>query len=440
MYKFILSLLVSIFLCTTTNANEIAKHIKNTNFGLRSNLSAYVFDKTNNKILYQKNEKELLNPASTLKPLTFGIAYDILGKDYKFETELYQNNKNIYIKLGADVLLTQKDLNELISNLKNISFENVYIDDTIIDKKEYPSTWLEEDKWPNQRPLSPYIIDNNYAQISIVRSSLAKKVNIIQDDEYKFSIINDLQIGEKDKIEISRPYKEKSQIIALSGTISKDQTKTLPVLNPEINFYVKVMKAFKKNEISYLRTIQKAKTPQNAIKIASVGHTIEQVSKLILHNSDNFASEIVFKVAAAKSNIQNSEDGTIDGIEIFKEKYANYLQKDEIIFDASGVSRKNFLSSKTIAQIFSNLIENPDFKKLLLTANQGTMKDRLTFLKNNLRVKTGTMKNHSSLCGVLKTRQENEIIFTTIIQNSKKRTSLMKNFENTFIGLIYKKY
>ena len=35
-------------LCTTTNANEIAKHIKNTNFGLHSNLSAYVFDKTNN--------------------------------------------------------------------------------------------------------------------------------------------------------------------------------------------------------------------------------------------------------------------------------------------------------------------------------------------------------------------------------------------------------
>ena len=116
------------------------------------------------------------------------------------------------------------------------------------------------------------------------------------------------------------------------------------------------------------------------------------------------------------------------------------MQDNEIIHDASGVSRKNFLSAKTISMIFSNLIENPDFKKLLLGANQGTMKDRLTFLKDNLKVKTGTMNKLSSLCGVLKTRQGNEIVFATVVQNSKKRNSLLKNFENTLIGIIYKKY
>ena len=71
--------------------------------------------------------------------------------------------------------------------------------------------------------------------------------------------------------------------------------------------------------------------------------------------------------------------------------------------------------------------------------------DNLEFIfgkepKDNLKDKTGTMRNYSSLYGVLKTRKENDVIFSIVVQDSDKRKSLLKNFENTVVGIIYKNY
>jgi D-alanyl-D-alanine carboxypeptidase len=87
----------------------------------------------------------------------------VLGADYELETALYEDlDKNIYLKLSGDVLLTQDNLNKLISKLKNKQINNIYIDDSIFAREKYPASWLEEDKWPNQRMISPYIIDKNF--------------------------------------------------------------------------------------------------------------------------------------------------------------------------------------------------------------------------------------------------------------------------------------
>ena len=391
--------------------------------------------------MYQKNEDKFLNPASVLKLLTFGVVHEVLGSDYIFETSLYQDNeKNIYVKLGGDILLTQKDLNELISNLKDVDYKEIFIDDSIFDKEKYPSSWMQEDKWPNQRMITPYIIDNNYVDVSLNRSSLSRKVDVIQDDDYKIAFINELKIDEKQEFEIKRLYGEKSLIVNLQGTINKDTVLHLPVLAPEIYFNIRLNKALDKNKILHNNIISSKKMPLNAKKIASVGHSIEEISKKVLHNSDNFASEVVFKVAATK--YFDSENGaTLDeAINMFNKFYSPYLSKNDVIADASGVSRENRLSVKTIANILNKLVKNEDYIKLLPTSNQGTLADRLLFLKDNFKAKTGTMRNLSSLAGKFKTRNNTDIVFVSIVQDSNKRKALLKNYENTLVGLIYKNY
>lgn len=440
MKKIFLSLLVSVFFVLTANANEINKHVKNNSFGIGSQIGVYVLNADNNKVIYKKNEDKNLNPASVLKLLTFGAAYDVLGSDYVFETALYQDNdKNIYLKLGGDVLLTQKDLNSLISNLKNINYKEIYIDDSIFDKEKYPSSWLDEDKWPNQRTISPYIIDSNYINVNINRSSLAKKVDVIQEDEYKIAFINELAIGEKQDINIKRIYGDDSLIVNLQGTVVKDETIALPVLNPEIYFNVRLNKALDKNKILHNSIINSKKAPIESIKIASVGHSINEVSKLILHNSDNFSSEVVFKVAASKYSCKDNVT-LDDAIDMFNKIYAPFLSKNDVIADASGVSRKNEISAKTIVNILNKLFKNENFKNLVPTSNEGTLAERLIFLNGNLRAKTGTMREFSSLAGTFKTRKNTNIVFVSIVQDSPKRKSLLKNYENTLIGIMYKKY
>ena len=420
-------------------ASQIAKHIKQSDFDKNTKVSLYAINKQNSDILYKKNENLALNPASTLKPLTFGLSYLILGANHAFETSLYEDkDNNFYIKLGGDVLLTQDELNKLASNLKNKKINNIYIDDTIFDKTPYPQTWQEEDKWPNFNIISPYIIDNNATKISIKRSSLTSKVDISQDDDYKIPIIKELKLSDSHCIKIARPYGETSPIISLQGTVSKDEEISIPILNPEINFNIKLNQALKKNDVIHLNRIETKKTPQDATKIASVGHSINEISKLILHNSNNFASEVVFKVAASK--YYNKEAGFDDAVKMFNEHFEKYLSKNEKIADASGVSRQNLLSTKTILNIFLDIQSKTDILSLLPTSSEGTLKERLLFLSGNLKAKTGSLRDYSSLLASIKTRKNTDILFVSIVQNSTKRKSLLKNYENTLLGLIYKKY
>ena len=439
MRKFFLSILICFFIVTSVSANEINKRVKEMSLGMGSTFSAYVVDFDTKKVLYKKNEDKYLNTASIIKPLTFGAVYKVLGNNYEFKTSLYiDGNNDIYIKLGGDVLLSQSDLNNLLSNLKNLKFNKIYIDDTIFVYEQYPSVWLDEDKWPNQRMISPYIVDSNYTDIAINRSSLAKKVDIIQNNDYKIPFINELKIGDKQDINILRLYGENSHIVNLQGTVKEDEIIKIPLLKPEINFNIKVNKALEKNKILYQNVIFSKQMPNNAKEIAFVSHNIKDVSKSILYNSDNFASEVVFRVAASK--YYNKSATLDDSIKMFREIYKEYLTDEDVLADGSGVSRQNLFCSETIAKILTKLFEDEEFRNLLATSNQGTLSERLIFLKDNLRAKTGTMKYFSSLCGIFNTRKNRQVVFVFITQDSNQRKALLKNFENTLVGTIYKKY
>lgn len=445
MKKFLILLTTLIFLCFPVLANSIDKCINDANFELKSTVGVYVQNVRSDDVVYKKNEQKLLNPASTLKLLTFGSAYKVLGENFDFETALYKDaNNNIYLRLAGDTLLGQDDLNELFSKLK-INFDttkinNIYIDDSIIDKIPYPKGWMEEDTWPNQRAITPYIIDKNLVQIAIKRSSFATKVDIIQNDDYKIPVINELKLADKQKIEIKRLYGENSSIVNFQGTVSEDEIINLPVLNPEINFNIKVQKAINKNKIQYFKKITPKKMPSNVRKLASVSHNIKDISKDILYNSDNFCAEVVFKIAAAKYIGYKKSASFDDAVKMFNDTYADYITEGIVITDGSGVSRYNLLNPEFIVKSFTMLLNQTNIKDLMVGADEGTMKDRLILLRDNLKVKTGTLSNMSSIVGVLTTRKNKDLVFSIIVQNSPKRKAVLKNFEDTLIALLYRKY
>ena len=90
-----------------------------------------------------------MNPASILKTITFGISYLVLGEDYKFETALYKDSSNnVYVKLGGDTLLSQGDLVNLFKEFKEkfdtTKINNIYIDDSLLDKNPYPISCIQD--------------------------------------------------------------------------------------------------------------------------------------------------------------------------------------------------------------------------------------------------------------------------------------------------------
>ena len=439
MKKRIVCLTCSLLLILSAQAGEISKLIKNFEMNRKAKLSVYVKNLDDNSVIYKKNEKALLNPASTLKILSYGASLLTLGDEYNFETALYQDGSDIYLKLSGDAKLTQKDLKELFSKVKNNDIENIYIDDSIFVKEQYPSTWLDEDKFPYLREITPYIIDSNNIKLAIKRSSLATNIDIVQEDEYKIAIINNLKNSQNNKqeIKIEKLHGENSPILTISGEITKDEIIDLPVLNPEINFIVKLEKALKDNDIVFIKKITAKKVPQGANKIAFVSRNIKEYSDDILLNSDNFITEVIAKVCA--SNYYKKSATFNDEIKMFDEIYQLSLN-DIKIADASGVSRQNLITTEFYINAIEMLYNKTQIKNLLMNANEGTMKDRGLFLQNNLKAKTGTLRSHSSIFADLTTKNNNNIVLISIEQDAVLRNALLKNFEDMLIGLIYRKY
>ena len=426
-------------------ANEINRIISQNDFELKSTIGILAVDKNSDRILYEKHSKKLLNPASVLKSLTFGASYFTLGSDYEFKTKLYRDyQNNLYVKLGADPLLSSNNLIDLFKTFReqnpNFKINNIYIDDSIIDKTPYPDGWMEDDIWPENPAITPYIVDNNMFEIAISRSSLATKVDIIQNGSYKLPVVNELTLGEKQDYTIEKLYGENSPIVTFRGTIAKDEIIKMPVLQPELNFKIKLLDALHKAKVNYYAPVNPKKVPNNAVELNYVSHTIDEVSIPILHDSNNFVSEVVFRVAAAKY-INYSQNATLnDGINMFYSIFPASDCEGIKIADASGVSRYNLVCCDYVASCLKTIFGCEGLKNLFATSGEGTLKERLGFLENNVRAKTGTLSGVSSIAGILTSRENREIIFVIITQNSPKRKAVLKNFENTVISILYRRY
>ena len=416
-----------------------------------STVSIYVSDIKTSRQLYSKNENRLLNTASALKLFTFAAALDTLGKDYKFETAFYLKDSNLYLKLGADPLLDSSDLNELVSKLKkNVDFrkiKHVYIDDKIISMTPYPDGWCIDDFWPSIAPISPYIIDNNKVKVRLILSQERDVVNIVQDDKYRFSFINQLEITEENDIEILKNYSSMHNIVTLRGSISDDTSLVLPVSDTKYFFISRLEDAFGKYSIQYNDKFYFMEVPHGAKKVASINHTIEQVSVPILKNSDNFCAEVLFRVAGQKyaknkgiKPYANLSAGTTkNAIAMFSDYYksAGLDMRYVKIVDGSGVSRYNAASTKWLVQALNYLDKELNIKEYMEGADEGTLKKRLRYLKGSIWAKTGTHNGLSSLVGIIKTRKGKEVSFGIIIQCFSKPPKSLKAFEDDLVDCIF---
>lgn len=452
-----LSLSLQSFASLSTSINDA---IDNTGLGRNSVISVVVKDLNTNETLYSKHPNTYLNPASSLKVFTTAAVLDTLGDKYHFETIIYiDTDKNLYLKLGADPLFTSANLDALIKTLKKVytgKIKHFYIDDTVIDKVYYPDGWAADDFWPNSPKISPYIIDDNTVTVNFSVLKEKNDIKISQKDDYKISFINELQISDKTNITPSLNYGENSGIVSLRGTISGDLNKEFPVLDTAQFFTYKLRKALDDNGISYSKPFYQKRVPENAKRIASYRRPISEVLSYILKTSDNFAAEVIFKLAGGSwakneneyiKNAYQTETnlgsaGTLEnGRKMFFDYYkkAGLISEDDKInlSDASGVSRYNAFTTYWMTDALTYLDKNSKIKDYMITADEGTLTRRMRELKGSLRAKTGTIFGVSSLAGYLTSNSGKDYAFSIIIQNFGVRPSVVKGLEDDIIYGIY---
>ncbi len=123
--------------------------------------SLYVLDEATGNVVFEKNGSIGLSPASTQKVITSATAYDLLGKDFRYKTEIsFEGNKTsgiLKIKASGDPTLgswrwpfTKENiiLEHIIQSIERQSIqsiEEIVVDASGWDNEYVPDGWILQD-------------------------------------------------------------------------------------------------------------------------------------------------------------------------------------------------------------------------------------------------------------------------------------------------------
>ena len=144
------------------------------------------------------------------------------------------------------------------------------------------------------------------------------------------------------------------------------------------------------------------------------------------------------KLAGGK--FYQAKGSDILGIKLFHDFCEkNGIDSSEIrIVDASGVSKNNLVNSDFVTQYLYKLQGNKAYTKMA-RPSEGTLSNRMLPLKDNLRAKTGTLSDISSIAGFLTTKNGKRYIFCIMINDPKSTSSDKKVLEDYLIREMYLK-
>lgn len=401
-------------------------------------IAVSIKDLNSGKPVYELNEKILMHPASVQKALTVIPAVETLGEDYEFTTKIYRRGNDSYIiKLGADPYLTSADLKKLVNSMDIETTKKVFIDDSILEKKSWGEGWQWDDDMNVLMPrFNSYNLDSNLIKITIMPNQKGGAATIINPSKYPVVFLNNVVTGDKNEVSVSRDDSISSNTLSLNGTVNKPVTLYIPTNNLKRYFDIKLSSALQDKKIYLKQNFISDRILPTDKELDKITHPMTAAIDDILKNSSNFVSETTAKLAGAKAFDDRGTD--LNGIKVFN-KYCEKIGIDNSkirITDASGVSKNNLISADFISEY---LIKNKNSKVLehLPSPGEGTLTHRMLPIKNNLKAKTGTHGDASSIAGFLTTRSGHKYAFCIIINDTTSTIPDMKTLEDYLIREAY---
>ena len=131
----------------------------------RSQVGLMVYDLDGDSVIYAKNHRQLMRPASTMKVITAITALDRLGAHYRYTTNLYYTGEcdstslygNLYVHGTMNPTFTDYDLDCFVEGVMKLHVDTIrgclVADRSFKDDKMLGEGWCWDDKNPVLTPL-----------------------------------------------------------------------------------------------------------------------------------------------------------------------------------------------------------------------------------------------------------------------------------------------
>ncbi|MBO7052697.1 MAG: D-alanyl-D-alanine carboxypeptidase/D-alanyl-D-alanine-endopeptidase [Prevotella sp.] len=352
-----------------------------------SQMGLMVYDLDGDSVVYERDARQTMRPASTMKLFTAITALDKLGTEYEYRTTLKVAGSNasqvqeisnasqvqevqetsnlkpsieaLYLVGAMDPLITEGDLRSMVDSLRAMGIDtvrgNIYMDHSMKDSDLYGEGWC----WDDDNPMLSALVYNR------------------KDD-----------MGEH-----LRRYMMADSIYVMGRAV-------------------------------------RGRCPDDAETIYEIRHKLTDVLMPMMKQSNNLYAESVFyhigltkgKPSTAKkaSRVLEAQLSTVNS-------QLSTLNSPHRFADGSGLSLYNYVSAEMEVMLLRYAYNNEAiyrelFAALPIAAVDGTLKDRMagTPAAGNVRAKTGTLSGVYSLAGYCTAANGNKLAFAILNQGVMK--------------------
>lgn len=339
----------------------------------RSQLGLCVYDLTTDSLLYAHGQQQRMRPASSMKVITAVTALEKLGGDYQFTTQLYS---------------------------------------TVA---------------PSDSVLQGSLVARGGFDPLFGRDDLRAFVDALQQRGIR-RIQGDLLLDLSQKDTTSFGW----------GWCWDDKNKPLTPLLYRGNdswadhFLEQLLRA----GITLEGTIRRSTLPKGAILLAERKHSIDQVLRPMLKDSNNQCAEAVFYQLAALSKRPYATHKDAAAVVHRLISRCGLQPSHYTVADGSGLSLYNYVTPQLLVAMLRHAANNEEIfthlsSALPIMGRDGTLQSRCrrTTAQDNVRAKTGTLEGVSSLTGYAMAANGHRLCFA-IINQGVRTTSEGRNFQD----------
>jgi D-alanyl-D-alanine carboxypeptidase/D-alanyl-D-alanine-endopeptidase (penicillin-binding protein 4) len=423
-------------------------------------ISLDVYDLTDQKVLYQKNHKYLLHPASNMKILTSAAGLLFLGPDYEFETSLFYKgeisgevlNGDLYIVGGFDPDFTTADMEDFVDAVDDLGIKevtgNLYADVSRIDNLFWGRGWMWDDDPSTDAPhLSSLNINDNSIDVFVKPAEPGLKAEVYISPVTNYvELVNETITTEytgENNYNVTRDWINRKNTIIVTGNVrlheifdQEDVPDEVNIIKPDLYFLTLFQEALLAEGISIRGKKENFWLPYDAVHLYSFKRPFENVITRLNKNSSNLSAEMTLYALAEK--YFGKPASSQNGIKLISSLILlTGLNPENYKFvDGSGVSHYNLLSAELLLETLKYIYYNePDLYDVLydsfpVAGVDGTLETRMkgTYAEGNVHAKTGTISGVSALSGYLTADNGNMIAFSILIQNYVNNSATARDF------------
>jgi D-alanyl-D-alanine carboxypeptidase/D-alanyl-D-alanine-endopeptidase (penicillin-binding protein 4) len=399
--------------------------------------SLYVIDASTGNVVFDKNGQIGLAPASTLKIITSISAYEILGKDFRYNTrfEIFKSNRTamMFITPSGDPTLgswrwngtkEQNVVTRLVAGLKNQGIDTLVgfdIDGIRWENDPIHKHWMWEDV-ANYYGANALPLNWRENQFDVVLRSGAKigdPVRIVRTNPalVDYDLVSYVTSGGKgtgDNAYIFFPIKNATGIIR--GTIPvNEENFTISGSMPDasLQFTHTLLGELKKGGIekSSSFTIMNwadSKLNKQNLKVihTETSPPLDSIIYWFNKKSINLYGEALIKTIGSEKKQQGSTSAGLEVVKNFwKEKGIRVTELN--ITDGSGLSPVNRVTTSAQVNMLQYAAKQPWFKGFYNSLPE----------YNNMKMKSGTIRGVKAFCGYHTAKDGKQYIYSFIVNN-----------------------